>query len=180
MKTLIIRESYPDDLKSVLEVERAAFGSDEEANLVSDLLEDPSAEPRLSLLAFNDDRPVGHILFTNAVLDPMQPVLISILGPLAVIPEAQRQGVGGMLIQEGFNRMLAADIEWIFVLGHSSYYPRFGFSPAMQLGFEPPFPILGEFSNPWMAINLIPSKAEPCHGTVIPSDAFNHPQYWGE
>ena len=180
MDNMVIRETLPGDLEAVLEVVRAAFGSNEEVSLVHDLLNDPSAEPRLSLLAFNDDQPAGHILFTNAILDPIQPVMVSILGPLAVIPDAQKQGVGGRLIQEGFQRLIAADIKWVFVLGHSSYYPRFGFSPALAMGFDPPFPIPGEFTDAWMAINLLPSCVETSHGTVKPCNAFNYPQYWGE
>ena len=63
-----IREASSSDLEDVLLVERAAFGSDQEAELVTNLLGDPSANPVLSLLAFKDDRPVGHILFTKAHL----------------------------------------------------------------------------------------------------------------
>ncbi len=56
---MIIRESRDSDLSTVLEIESKAFGSDEEAALVSDLLGDPTAKPCLSLLAFIDGKAVG-------------------------------------------------------------------------------------------------------------------------
>ena len=52
----------------VLRIERLAFGHDREANLVRDLLSDASAKPVLSLLAFENDEAVGHILFSSARL----------------------------------------------------------------------------------------------------------------
>ena len=52
----------------MLAVERAAFGSEAEADLVRALLDDPTAEPRLSLLARDGVRPVGHVLFTSVRL----------------------------------------------------------------------------------------------------------------
>ena len=78
---LSIRVALPSDLEDVLAIERSAFDSDEEANLVAALLEDPSAQPIMSLLAVAGDRPVGHILFTAAHLEPTAPLSISILGP---------------------------------------------------------------------------------------------------
>ena len=58
---MFIRESLNSDLENVLSIERAAFGSGEEANLVKDLMCDPSARPFVSLIALLADRVVGHI-----------------------------------------------------------------------------------------------------------------------
>ncbi|WP_201026082.1 GNAT family N-acetyltransferase [Mastigocoleus testarum] len=72
-----IREASNSDLEDVLLVERLAFGEEEEAELVKNLLSDRSAYPILSLLAFQDDRPVGHILFTKAHLRNNQNRLVT-------------------------------------------------------------------------------------------------------
>ena len=126
-----IVEAAASDLQYVLEVERLAFGGDDEAELVRDLLGDPTARPLLSLLAWEDDRPVGHILFTAARLQGAPgDVPVSILAPLAVIPDAQRQGVGGALVEEGVRRQSGSGVALVFVLGHPGYYPRHGFEPA--------------------------------------------------
>jgi uncharacterized protein (DUF849 family) len=66
------------------------------------MLDDPSAEPRLSLLAIRDATAVGHILFTRAYLAGQEDAAnAAILAPLAVHPKAHSQGVGGKLIEEG-------------------------------------------------------------------------------
>jgi putative acetyltransferase len=175
-----IRETYREDLDSILAVERAAFGSDEEANLVRDLLDDPSAEPILSLLAIDVDEPVGHIIFSRANFDPPIAVQVRILGPLAVIPSRQRSGIGSMLIERGIAMLIDQGVDWVFVLGHESYYPRFGFKPAQIQGFQPPYPFPEEYTNAWMARALTPTCLTSYRGTVIPADSFNDPSYWGE
>ena len=177
---MIIRESNRADLDDLLEVERKAFDSKEEAELVRNLLADPTAEPGLSLLAIMDDQPVGHILFTQVVFDPPIAIKGTILGPLAVIPARQKEGIGGSLIQEGLEILRNRGTDWVFVLGHESYYPRFGFTPALEEGFEPPYPIPAEFSNAWMALALSPTCIATYKGKIIPADTFNDPRYWGE
>lgn len=177
---LSIRESKQTDLEDVLSVERRAFNSEEEADLVRELLEDPSAEPRLSLLAFMDEKPAGHIIFTKAVFDPAVDVTGTILGPLAVVPEYQKIGIGGQLIGRGLEILKEKGMDWVFVLGHESYYPRFGFRPAQKQGFQPPFPFPTEYTNAWMAMPLTPTCTITYKGTVIPADTFNHPKYWGK
>ena len=179
-KNLVIRESLPADLEDVLAVEREAFGSEEEADLVRDLLNDPTAEPRLSLLAFVDDQPVGHILFTQALFDPPAPLKGSILGPLAVIPSRQKEGIGGKLIEKGLDILKRQGVDWVFVLGHESYYPRHGFSPAQKQGFEPPYLFPVEFTNAWMAQALTLNPIDTYQGKVIPAQAFDDPKYWGQ
>lgn len=63
-----VAETSAADLPAVLEVERLAFGNDDVADLVRDLVKDPSAAPVLSLLAWDLDRPLGHIMFSAARL----------------------------------------------------------------------------------------------------------------
>ncbi|MEZ5335827.1 MAG: GNAT family N-acetyltransferase [Methanolobus sp.] len=64
-----IREAKESDFDDVMRVEKEAFGYEKEAILVSELLEDKSAAPVLSLLAFKNNEAVGHILFTKATLN---------------------------------------------------------------------------------------------------------------
>jgi putative acetyltransferase len=65
-----IREASASDINDVLFIEREAFGHDKEAGLVNDLLNDSTAKPILSLLAFKNDQPVGHILLRSMGLIP--------------------------------------------------------------------------------------------------------------
>ncbi|MCD4804753.1 MAG: N-acetyltransferase [Desulfobacterales bacterium] len=161
-------------------VQRAAFGSDEEANLVRDLLGDDSAKPIVSLLAFQGNRAVGHILFTKARLESKALLSISILAPLAVVPDAQKQGIGGELIEYGLQVLLESGVDLVFVLGHPKYYPRYGFKPAGNLGFDAPYPIPDKNADAWMVRVLRPEVIDTFSGKVICADKMNNPKYWRE
>uniref|UniRef100_UPI003216E3D9 GNAT family N-acetyltransferase n=1 Tax=uncultured Draconibacterium sp. TaxID=1573823 RepID=UPI003216E3D9 len=178
-----IRETNSTDFNDIMVVEERAFGYVKEAKLTADLLSDKTAEPLLSLLAFHDKKPIGHILFTRVYRNKMntnQP-LIHILAPLAVIPEYQKQGVGGLLINEGLKRLKEMGSEMVFVLGHMEYYPKFGFIPdAKKLGFSAPYPIPIEYANAWMVQSLNPEGFVIEKGDIICSVELNKPEHWRE
>lgn len=181
---LKIRKSTESDLNVVLDVETKAFGNEkgpEIADLVNGLLSDPSAMPLLSLIAVNDDQAIGHILFTKArITYSKDSISAAILAPLAVIPDAQSQGVGGQLIKEGLKLLSESGVELVFVLGHPEYYPRHGFKPAGALGFEAPYPIPDEHANAWMVQELRPGMIGSVSGKIICADVLNHPEHWRE
>jgi putative acetyltransferase len=175
-----IRKALDRDLEAVLTVERAAFDTDEEANLVRDLLSDSSAMPAVSLLAFVEDRPVGHILFTRARLEPQTPPSIALLAPLAVVPASQRRGIGGALIEHGMGLLEEAGTDLVFVLGYPDYYSRHGFQPAGPLGFEATYPIAEEHADAWMVRPLRADAMDAYRGRVVCADALQDPKYWRE
>ena len=174
-----IVEASAADLDVVLAVERAAFRDEEVVTLVRDLVEDTSARPCLSLLAWEGARPVGHIMFTAARLDgASREVVVSILAPLAVVPDAQRKGVGGALISSGVERLGESSVELVFVLGHPEYYPRHAFVPAFPTGLAAPYPISPE--DAWMVRELRRGALGSVQGTIVCADAMNRPEYWRE
>ncbi|MBN2447757.1 MAG: N-acetyltransferase [Phycisphaerae bacterium] len=175
-----IRPSSQADLPHVLHVERTAFGYDKEAELVRQLLADATATPLISLLAYDNEQPVGHILFTRARLMPDEAAEISLLAPLAVVPQAQRQGVGGQLIKRGLEVLTDAGVDLVFVLGHPGYYPRHGFEPAGRHGFAAPYPIPEEHADAWMVQALRSGVIGRVRGTVMCADALNRPEHWRE
>ncbi|NEP76945.1 MAG: N-acetyltransferase [Okeania sp. SIO3B3] len=177
---MIIRKALDSDLDDVLSVERAAFGSDECAEIVQLLLGDDSAKPIISLLAFQENRAVGHIMFSRATLETNAPLSISILGPLAVMPDVQRQGIGGKLIKNGLDILSTSGVDLVFVLGHPTYYPRFGFKPAGNLGFEPSYPIVEKNVGAWMVQELRPGIIGNFSGKIICADSLDDPKYWRE
>lgn len=176
-----VKKATEADLAQVLFVEDAAFGRDDVVGLTRDLLQDPTAEPALSLLAWEGDRPVGHILFTPVRLDSGdgQPPM-AILAPLAVIPEFQKQDVGGMLIREGLRLLKESGVGLVFVLGHPGYYPRHGFQPAGVQGFTAPYPIPEKDAGAWMVQELAPGLIASLRGKVICAESLDKPEHWRE
>ncbi len=177
---MYIREANDDDLADVLLVERAAFPSTDVAELARAISADPSAKPLISLLAFLDGHPVGHVMFSKAHLSNNPELSISILAPLAVVPDFQRQGVGEALVKKGLQLLTEADVDIVFVLGHPTYYPRHGFTPAGKLGFKAPYPIPEKDADAWMVQELHPNIIGTVSGEVICCDALNKPEHWRE
>ena len=173
-----ITEATPTDIAQVLRVERDAFGDDETVELVTELIDDPTAKPLLSLVAWQGDRAVGHIMFTAASLEGAPGLSVSILAPLAVIHAWQGQGVGGGLIEEGVSRLARDGVELVFVLGHPGYYPRHGFSSAIPQGLLAPYPISPE--EAWMVRALRPGILGEVTGVVACARALDRPELWRE
>lgn len=175
-----LKTTDDQDIDDIITVEKNAFGYNKEANLVLELLEDKSAEPMLSLLAYHQGRAVGHILFTAVRIEgqPTSP-LMHILAPLAVTPDYQRQGVGGLLINAGIQKLREMGSKAVFVLGHKEYYPRYGFQPdAGQLGFAAPFPITDKYRECWMMQVISPEGLTSGGGKIQCAEMLNKPQHW--
>lgn len=174
-----IRKTGTADLDDILRIHTAAFGQDEEAELVRALLQDPSAQPCLSLLALTDDGAVGHILFTAAQLEDSN-VACALLAPLAVEPVAQKQGIGGALIRHGLEHLGSMGVDLIFVLGYPDYYQRHGFEPAGRLGLDACYPIKDEQADAWMVQALRPGVLGTVSGRLKCAHALDRPEYWVE
>lgn len=178
---MIIRKATEENLEEVMTVERLAFGSDCEAQLVCKLLSDASAQPVVSLLAFENEHAVGHILFTKVKLTGGKSSPNAyILAPLAVVPKAQRKGIGGKLIESGLHALAELDAILVFVLGNPEYYTKHGFKPAGNLGFRAPFPIPDKNANAWMVRASKPGIIGNITGKVKCVDALNKQECWCE
>ncbi|MBI1872757.1 MAG: N-acetyltransferase [Acidobacteria bacterium] len=124
-----IRPEQPGDIPAIRDVNRRAFGQDQEGNIVDALRANGAAV--LSLVAAVDGRVVGHIMYSPLLVGGVQGAA---LGPMAVLPEHQHRGIGTSLVEAG-NRQLRHDgCPFIAVLGHATFYPRFGFRPANTYG----------------------------------------------
>jgi putative acetyltransferase len=89
----------------------------------------------ISLVAEADARLVGHIAFSPVTLSDGSAGWYG-LGPVSVLPEYQRQGIGGALIQQGLSRLRALGARGCCLVGHPQYYTRFGFRNTPGLGHE--------------------------------------------
>lgn len=131
---LLIRQERSEDLEEVRRLNVAAFEGPGEADLV-DLLRS-RGKAVLSLVALVETRIAGHILFTRVRIDGREGIRALGLAPMAVRPDLQGRGIGSRLVREGLEGCRRRGWEVVVVLGHPSYYPRFGFRPAEELGLR--------------------------------------------
>jgi putative acetyltransferase len=124
-----VREEHTLDVDAIRDVNKRAFGQDQEADIVDALRSNGAAS--LSLVATVDSLIAGHIMYSPVEIGRLEGIG---LGPVAVLPEYQRRGIGSMLVETGNRWLEVARCPFIVVLGHPTFYPRFGFKPAGTLG----------------------------------------------
>ncbi len=126
---VIVRKERPEDIEAIRAVNGKAFGQPQEGQLVDALRKNSGV--LLSLVATLNSRVVGHILYSPvSISSDGEAVIGAGLGPMAVLPEYQRQGIGGNLIEAGNQKLREMDCPFVVVLAHPEYYPRFGFKAA--------------------------------------------------
>jgi putative acetyltransferase len=156
-----VRAELPSDIDAVHELNRVAFGGAEEAQIVDTLR--GAVTPLVSLVAEIDGTVVGHILFSPVTLASTPHPLVMGLAPMAVRPDHQRSGVGSALVRVGLDACRAAVALGVVVVGHPTYYPRFGFVPASRFGLSCAFEVPDEV---FMALELTPG-ALAGHGGLV-------------
>ena len=126
---MIIRPERVADYSEIALLNAIAFGNRAvEANIVALLRQRWAFDPELSLVAERNGHIVGHVLFSPYKLHLLNQTIHAVnLAPLAVHPVHQSQGIGGQLINEGHRIAKAKGYEVSVLLGHPTYYPRFGY-----------------------------------------------------
>ena len=139
---IVIRSEGDADAIAIAEVTAAAFRTLEISNQTEQFIIEAlraAGALKLSLVAELDGWIIGHIAFS--------PVSISDgtqdwygLGPVSVLPEFQRQGVGKALVREGLSRLKEMGAGGCCLVGHPEYYVKFGFQnmPGLVLVGVPP------------------------------------------
>jgi putative acetyltransferase len=132
---LHVRDEQMGDEQAIHTVHACAFGRELEARLVDQLR--AAGHAAIALVGCEQERIVGHILFSPiTIADAPTDCRGLALGPVGVLPERQRKGIGSALIREGVARCEGECYDLIILLGHVSYYPRFGFQRAKEYGLE--------------------------------------------
>lgn len=162
---IVIRPETGADIAAITEVTRAAFETLEISHHTEQFIIEALRAARaltVSLVAELDGRVVGHVAFS--------PVTISDgtrdwygLGPVSVLPEFQRRGIGGALIREGLSRLKALGARGCCLVGHPAYYKRFGFENMRGLVLE------GVPEEVFLALSL---DGHPPQGTVEFHEGF--------
>lgn len=141
-----IRQENKKDYEEVYNVVKMAFESAKhsdgnEQDLVVALRKSKNFVPELSLVAVNDDKIVGYIMFSKIKIGEYEELA---LAPLAVLPEYQKKGIGKKLIEKAHKIAKGLGFHYSVVLGSEKYYPKLGYVPASQYGIKAPFEVLDE------------------------------------
>jgi putative acetyltransferase len=137
---LTIRRESTADAPAIRAVTEGAFSDSEfghqgEAELIEQIR--ANCSDSLSLVACQDDDVVGHALFSPVEIRIGNRVATGKgLGPMSVAPSHQRRGVGESLVRFGLRLLTDRGIPFVVVLGHPTYYPRFGFQLASSFGIK--------------------------------------------
>ena len=139
---ITIRTEAGPDVHAITDVTVAAFKTLEISNKTEQFIIKALRAAKaltVSLVAELNNEVIGHIAFS--------PVTVSDgtvnwygLGPVSVLPEYHRQGIGKALVQEGLSQLKDLGASGCCVVGHPEYYKKLGFenSPSLRLEGVPP------------------------------------------
>jgi putative acetyltransferase len=135
---MIIRDETSSDIEAISKVTIAAFKnlaiSNHTEQFIINALREANALT-ISLVAEIDGQVVGHIAFSPVTISDGTPNWYG-LGPVSVLPEHQRKGIGNALIEEGLSRLKGMNAQGCCLVGHPDYYKKFGFKNTSGLGHE--------------------------------------------
>lgn len=157
-----VRNERAGDGAAITAVNDSAFGQPDESRIIDAVRQ--AGHAAISLVAADGGMLVGHILFTPVTIDAAGPAFHALgLGPMAVLPEFQRKGIGTMLVEAGLAEATRLGCPAVVVIGHPEFYPRFGFRPARAYGLLSQFEVPGEA---FMVRELVPAALAGCGGVV--------------
>ncbi len=176
--TMRIRTEKPMDYKTTEDIvqkafEQEKFSDKKEHLLVAKIRKTEAFIPELSIVAVNNvNEIVGHILLSkiNILSENGEDNVSLALAPVSVLPAYQRQGIGKKLIHYVLEKAKTLGYPSVVVLGHPSYYPKFGFQKASKWNIRAPFDVADEL---FMALELREDALKGVSGVVKYSEAFH-------
>ena len=166
---MLIRAEEEKDWAAVHALNVSIFDLSAEASLVEALRK--NAQPKVSLVAEDNQTLVGHIMFSPVSLSGQFEMEIMGLGPMAVALNHQRKGIGSELVRAGIESCKQLGMGAVVVLGHPKYYPRFGFLPSSRFGIGCEYDVPEEV---FMVMELQPGYLSGVSGTIRYHEAFSN------
>jgi putative acetyltransferase len=162
---VIIRNEIKSDIEVIAEITKAAFKnlavSNHTEQFIINALRDANALT-ISLVAEAEKKVVGHVAFSPVTISDGSLGWYGV-GPVSVLPELQKQGIGKSLIHEGLSSLKALGAKGCVLVGDPGYYKRFGFINPMNLFID------GVPQEYFLALPFGENKAS---GTVVFHEGF--------
>lgn len=166
---MTIRPEKPEELAEIYNLIERAFRTakvtdGDEQNFADRLRAGKGYVPRLALVAEEDGKLTGHILFTRfTVRTEGGNGEILLVAPLSVAQEYRSRGVGAALMREGLRRAGEMGFQAALLVGDPAYYGRFGFRPSVECGIRNTDGIPERYV---LALELVPGALKAMNGTV--------------
>ena len=176
---MTIREENPDDYETISLINDLAFSESnesatpksEESNIVDKLRQNRSILH--SLVYEEKGKILGHLMLSRGYIkNETQTIDVVALGPVAVHPKYQLQGIGKKLIEYGIEILKKEGEKIVILLGHTTYYPKFGFEPAISQEIFPSFNLASGHEDAFMVLFLDKRLKGVIHGKMEYDDAF--------
>jgi putative acetyltransferase len=163
---IIIRNENESDIERISEITKEAFQSLAISNHTEQFIIKALRKANaltISLVAEKEKKVVGHIAFSPVTISDGSPKWYG-LGPISVLPELQKQGIGKMLMREGLSLLKSLGANGCVLVGDPGYYEQFGFRslPELVVDGVPPQYVLA-----------LPFEKSKVHGTVMFHEAFS-------
>ena len=169
-----IRETNLDEIEKLIFLYSNAFPAEDLSPLINQLHND--SKNVFSFVIEEQQDIIGHICFSLCYIKGHEDKL-ALLGPLAVLPVRQKQGIGSLLINFGMKFLTARNYKKVLVLGDPNYYGRYGF---LQEGtIMPPYPIPEEWQSAWQSITLSDININ-LSGKLIVPQPWQNPKLWSD
>jgi predicted N-acetyltransferase YhbS len=174
---VVLRPEETADRREVENITREAFwnlmkpGCDEHY-LLHVMRDDPSFIPELDFVAVKDGKIIGNIVYSKSSVigkDGASHETVT-FGPVSVLPEFQKRGVGARLILHTLELAKKLGCRAVIILGHPDYYPRLGFRRAREFGLSLE---TGETFDPFMALELVPGGLGSIGGVYRYADIYH-------
>lgn len=174
---LIVKQINQNDFTITENITREAFwnvykpGCSEHL-VLNKLRKSQSYIKELDLVATNNNQVVGHIISTKAkVVDSSNKEYeVLCVGPLSVLPDFQKKGIGGNLLKESIKIARRLGFRGMILFGNPDYYHRFGFMNAKEFEIT-----TKDYKNfePFMALELFENALTDVKGRFIEDESFN-------
>jgi putative acetyltransferase len=163
---IIIRNENESDIEMISEITKEAFRnlaiSNHTEQFIVKALRKANALT-ISLVAEKEKKVVGHIAFSPVTISDRSPNWYG-LGPISVLPELQKQGIGKRLMHDGLSLLKSLGANGCVLVGDPGYYEHFGFKSPSRLVVE---------GVPQQYFLSLPFKESEASGTVIFHEGFN-------
>jgi putative acetyltransferase len=159
---IVVRWEKPGDEAAIRWVNDQAFGQADESRIIDAIR--TAGGFLISFVAVEGSTTVGHILFSPVSIETQGPQPRAMgLGPVAVAPDVQRQGIGSRLVESGLQECRRLGYQAVVVVGEAEFYPRFGFRPGRAYGLRCEFEVPEDV---FMVLELTPGALVGVAGLV--------------